>query len=198
MSRQVRIEGYAIVSADGMIADRNRKMPDGLKIDADPRFFNQGLDRAALIVHGRNSHEQQASSDRRRRLVVTHRVVALAEHPSIPLAQLWNPVGASFAEACRTIGVTEGMAAVTGGAEVFRLFLDIGFDAFHLSRTGKVRLPGGRPVFPEVPALTPEQVLASHGLQPRPVQVLDAQADATLVTWEPPPGASRVVSLAMV
>jgi len=185
MSRKVRVEGYAIVSADGMIADRNRNMTNGLKIDADARFFNQGLDRAALVVHGRNSHEQQASSDRRRRLVVTHRVAALAEHPSIPLAQLWNPVGASFAKACRAIGVTEGMAAVTGGAEVFRLFLDIGFNAFHLSRAGKVHLPGGRPVFPDVPSLTPEQVLASHGLRPGPIQVLDAQAEATLVTWEP-------------
>jgi len=186
MSRLVRVEGYAIVSADGMIADHDRKMIDGLKIDADARFFTQALDRAALVVHGRNSHEEQANSGRRRRLIVTHRVAALAEHPSIPLAQLWNPAGASFAEACRAIGIMEGMAAVTGGAEVFRLFLDIGFDAFHLSRAGKVRLPGGRPVFPEVPALTPEQVLANHGLRPGPIRVLDAEAEATLVTWEPP------------
>jgi hypothetical protein len=75
--------------------------------------------------------------------------------------------------------------AVTGGAEVFRLFLDIGFDAFHLSRAGKVLLPGGRPVFPEVPGLTPENVLASHGLQPGPIRMLDVAADATLVSWEP-------------
>jgi len=186
-ARLLRIEGYAIVSADGMLADRNGKMPDGLKIDADARFFNQAIDRAALLVHGRNSHEQQASSDRRRRLILTHRVTALAEHPSIPLAQLWNPAGMSFSEACRALGVSQGSVAVTGGAEVFRLFLDIGFDAFHLSRAGNVRLPGGRPVFPEVPALTPEQVLASHGLRPGPVEVLDATAQASLVTWAPPP-----------
>jgi dihydrofolate reductase len=188
MSQHVRTEGYAIVSADGMLGDINRKMPDGLKIEADARIFRQGLDRAALVVHGRNSHEQQADSDSRRRLIVTHRVAALAAHPSNPLAHLWNPAGGSFADACRAIGVAEGMAAVIGGAEVFRLFLEIGFDAFHLSRAGKVRLPGGRPVFPEVPALTPEQVLASHGLRPGPVQVLDAEAEAMLVTWEPPPG----------
>lgn len=187
MSQHVRIEGYAIVSADGMLADFNRKMPDGFKIEADARFFKQGLDRAALAVHGRNSHEQQADSDRRRRLIVTHRVAALAAHPAMPLAQLWNPAGTSFAAACRAVGVTDGMAAVIGGAEVFRLFLAIGFDAFHLSRAGKVRLPGGRPVFPEVPALTPEQVLARHGLRPGPVQVLDAEAEAILVTWEPAP-----------
>lgn len=188
MSQEVRVEGYAIVSADGMLADSNRKMPDGLKIDADVRLFKQGLDRAALVVHGRNSHEQQPNSDQRRRLILTRRVMSLAVHPSIPLAQLWNPAGASFADACRAIGIREGMAAVMGGAEAFSLFLKIGFDAFHLSRAGKVRLPGGRPVYPEVPALTPEQVLASHGLWPGPVQVLDAEAEATLVTWEPPRG----------
>jgi dihydrofolate reductase len=188
LTQPIRVEGYAIVSADGMLADRNGKMADALKIDADARFFSQALDRAALVVHGRNSHEQQPSSDRRRRLILTRGVTALAEHPSIPLAHLWNPAGISFAEACRAIGVADGMAAVTGGAEVFRLFLDIGFDAFHLSRAGKARLPGGRPVFPEVPAVTPEHVLSSHGLRPGPVRVLDAKAEATLVTWEPPPG----------
>jgi hypothetical protein len=72
---------------------------------------------------------------------------------------------------------------LTGGTGVFGLFLDIGFDAFHLSRAGKVLLPGGRPVFPQVPARTPEQVLTEHGLRPGPVRVLDAEAQATLVTW---------------
>jgi hypothetical protein len=183
MPGRVRIEGYAIVSADGMIADRDRQMPEGLKIDADVRFFNQGLDNAAVVVHGRHSHEQQAVSERRRRLIVTRGIPALAEHPSIPKAQLWNPAGASFSEACRVMGISVGTAAVTGGTEVFGLFLDIGFDAFHLSRAGKVLIPGGRPVFPEVPDLTPEQVLRRRGLLPGPVCVLDAEAEATLVTW---------------
>ena len=61
MRRRVRIEGYAIVSADGMIADRDRQMPQDLKIDADVRFFNQGLDSAAVVVHGRHSHEQSVT-----------------------------------------------------------------------------------------------------------------------------------------
>ena len=146
MSPRIRVEGYAVVSADGMLADRTGKMPDSLKIDADAQFFTAALERAALVVHGRNSHEQQQGSDRRRRLILSRRIADLATHPSLPLAKLWNPAGASFAVACRAIGVMEGMAAVTGGAEVFRLFLEIGFYAFHLSRVGKVRLPGGRPV----------------------------------------------------
>jgi hypothetical protein len=125
-------------------------------------------------------------SDRRRRIVVTHRIPAVIEHPSIPNAVLWNPVGAPFASACQAIGVFGGKAAVTGGTSVFGLFLEIGFNAFHLSRAGKVLIPGGRPVFPQVPGRTPEEVLTEHGLVPGPVQVLDATAEATLVTWHAP------------
>ena len=51
------IEAYAIISADGMIADAAGHMPDALKIEADQAFFQAGLDRAAVIVHGRNSNE---------------------------------------------------------------------------------------------------------------------------------------------
>jgi hypothetical protein len=185
-SKRIQIEGYAIVSADGMIADRDRQMPDGLKIDADVRFFNEALDRAAVVVHGRHSHEQQAISDRRPRLVVTHGIAGTSKHSTISNAWLWNPEGGSFADACRAMGVTEGLAAVTGGTEVFGLFLDIGFDAFHLSRAANIRIPGGRPVFPRVPTLTPEQVLSERGLSPDPVRVLDAEAGATLVTWRAP------------
>ena len=88
-----------------------------------------------------------------------------------------------FDEACRKIGVREGKIAVSGGGGVFGLFLKIGFDTFHLSRAGKLVLPGGRPVFPEVPGKTPEQVLTEHGLKAGPLHVFDAAADVTLVSW---------------
>ena len=52
-----RIEAYAIVSADGMLADANRRIPDSLKVEADQKFFHSALDRAAAVVHGRHSHE---------------------------------------------------------------------------------------------------------------------------------------------
>ena len=42
------------------------------------------------------------------------------------------------------------MLAVIGGPDVYGLFLDIGYDVFHLSRVPDIRLPGGRPVFPEI------------------------------------------------
>ncbi len=51
----LQIEGYVIVSADGMLADARNIMPDELKFEGDKRFFSAALDRADLIVHGRNS-----------------------------------------------------------------------------------------------------------------------------------------------
>jgi dihydrofolate reductase len=181
------IEGYAIISADGMLGDHNRRMPQTLHIPADQRLFTDALDRAALVVHGRHSHEEQgAASDRRRRVILTRSVAAIAEHPSLPNALLWNPAGAAFAEACRASGVSEGLIVVSGAAEVFALFLRLGYDAFHLSRVATVRLPGGRPVFPTVPEQSPEEVLSARGLIPGATRTLDAEAQATLVVWRPP------------
>jgi dihydrofolate reductase len=189
MAQLLRIVGYAIVSVEGMLADRFGQMPEALKIDADQRFFEAALNGVDAVVHGRHSRENQASSPQRRRLILTRKVSAVAEDPENPMARLWNPAGASFGEACRALGVNAGVVAIIGGTEVFGRFLAIGYDAFNLSHANKVRLPGGRPVFPQVPARTPEDVLASHGLAPGPRRVLDAQADATLVTWtrEAPP-----------
>ena len=62
----LRIEGYVIVSADGRLADAANVMPDELKFEGDKKFFTAALDRADLIVHGRNSHEQQPNSPKRR------------------------------------------------------------------------------------------------------------------------------------
>ena len=39
-----RIEGYAIVSEDGMLANSAGVMPDSLKFKADQAFFERGLD----------------------------------------------------------------------------------------------------------------------------------------------------------
>lgn len=183
MVQRFNIVGYAIVSIDGMLADGAGHMPDALKIDADQCQFSAGLDAADVLVHGRHSHENQPNSPRRRRLVLTRQTAGIARDPANPNARLWNPAGASLVQACQALGVEAGTVAVIGGTEVFGMFLAIGYDAFNLSRANKVRLPGGLPVFPEVPARTPEEVLSGHGLKAGPLQVLDAQANATLVAW---------------
>jgi hypothetical protein len=55
-SRPYLIDGYAIVSADCMIADERGTM-DALKFEIDQRFFLASLDAAAAVVHGRHSAE---------------------------------------------------------------------------------------------------------------------------------------------
>ncbi len=182
MSRPRRIEAYAIVSEDGMLANAAGIMPDSLKFEADRLFFEHGLDGVDVAVHGRHSHEQQARSHLRRRLILTRQVPALEPDPSSEKALLWNPAGASFEQALAVLGCPDGSVGVIGGTDVFALFLDR-YDVFHLSRAPGVRLPGGRPVFPEVPARTPEDVLASHGLHRGERQVLDRAIGLAVVSW---------------
>jgi dihydrofolate reductase len=178
------IEGFAIVSADGMLADSDRRIPPALVVEADQTFFHDSLERAAVVVHGRHSHEGGPRADTRHRLVVTRSVPALAPHPTLPKTLLWNPQGASLEQAWAQLGAPDGMLAVIGGGDVNQMFLERGFDAFYLSRVAGIRLPGGRPVFPGVgPNRTPEDILAQHGLKPGPQRVLDQAAGATLVTW---------------
>lgn len=184
MAGPYRIEGYAIVSADGMIADADGIMAPELMVDADQRLFARALDHATIVVNGRHSNENQPPSPQRQRLIVTRKVVATAPDPENPKALLWNPAGLPFAAACATLGAPGGTAAIIGGTDVFTLFLDVGYDAFHLSRASRVKLPGGRPLFRQVRhGRTPEDVLTQFGLAPGPMRVLDADAAVTLVTW---------------
>ena len=182
-TRPFRIEGYAVVSNEGMLADHSGVMPDALKIDADQRFFYCSLDHAGFLAHGRHSKEQDGRASERRRLILTRRVSGIAPHPANPKAILWNPAGASLESAWNALGAPEGALAVIGGTDVFGLFLELGYDMFYLSRAPKVSLPGGRPVFPQVPDRSPEEVLAHAGLEPGPTRVLDASAGATLCPW---------------
>jgi dihydrofolate reductase len=177
-----RIEGYAIVSEDGMLANAAGIMPDSLKFEADQAFFERGLDGVDVVVHGRHSHENQRRSDLRRRLILTRTVSAIAADPSNKKALFWNPAGASLEQAMAVLGVPDGSVGVIGGTEVFGLFLDR-YETFYLSRAPGVRLPGGRPVFPEVPAKTPEEVLTRHGLEPGRRQVLDMEKGVAVVGW---------------
>ncbi len=178
-----RVEGYAIVSADGKIADGNGVMPDTIRNDADQRFLQAELDRAAVVVHGRHSHEGGPRSALRKRIIVTRQIASIAPDPSYPNAVLWNPGGATFAEAIAAVGAGDGTIAIIGGTEVFGLFLPL-YDAFHLTRAAHARIPGGRPLFPDRGLQeTPEDVLAHQGLKAGPRRDIDAAAGVTLTTW---------------
>jgi hypothetical protein len=152
-----RIEGFAVVSADGMIADADGARP-------------------------RQGHSHAGGPDDRHRLLVTHRTEAVTADISREKTYLWNPAWAPFDAAWRTLAMPNGSLAVAGGTRVFGLFLAIGYDRFELFQTPQIRLPGGRPLFPEVPTLSVEDVLAEHGLHPGRSRHL--ANGVTHVTWE--------------
>ena len=178
----LRIDGYVIVSADGMLANAAHVMPDELRFEGDKQFFTAALDRADLIVHGRHSYEDQPNSPRRKRVIVTRSIAAVAPDPSNPKATLWNPAGATFEAACDHAGVHSGTAAIIGGPDVFGMFMDR-YDTFWLSLAPRVRLPGGEPCFPGVPERSPQAVLAAHGLKAGEAQILDPAGGVSVTPW---------------
>src|SRR3984893_6268461 len=178
----LRIEGYVIVSAAGMLAAASHTMPDQLKFEGDKRFFAAALDRADLIVHGRRSYENKPNSPLRKRIVLTRNLGAVAPDPSTPRATLWNPAAASFEAACDAAGVRSGTVAIIGGPDVFAMFMDR-YDTFWLSQAPRVRLPGGERCFPGVPARSPEAILAAHGLKAGDAEILDRANDVTVTPW---------------
>ena len=178
----LRIDGYVIVSADGMLADATHVMPDALRFEGDKWFFTSALDRADLIVHGRHSYEDQPNSPRRQRVILTRSIAAVAPDPSNPKATLWNPAGASFEAACEHAGVRSGTVAIIGGPDVFGMFMDR-YDTFWLSQAPLVRLPGGEPCFPGVPERSPQEILAAHGMQAGDARILDAADNVSVTPW---------------
>lgn len=183
MKSPFEVHGFAIVSADGMIADADHVMPESLKYEADHIFFDRALSEVDLILHGRHSHEGHAESDQRRRFWLTHSVTALAPDPVGGLQWYWNPAGLSLEDACREVGLERGTVAVLGGTSVYDMFLPR-YDIFHLSLAGQTRIPGGTPLFREIKTgLSPQDVLRSHGLTPDPATILDAANEVSMTRW---------------
>src|SRR6202163_96649 len=157
-------------------------MPNELKFEGDKRFFAAALERADLIVHGRRSYEGQPNSPQRKRIILTRTIGAVATDPSNPRATLWNPAAASFEAACDAAGVRSGTVAIIGGPDVFAMFMDR-YDTFWLSQAPRVRLPGGEPCFPGVPAHSPQDILAAHGLRAGKAEILDLANGVTVTPW---------------
>lgn len=178
-----RIEGYAIVSREGMIAESDGSFPKPLEVPADQRHYQGSVARAGGVVNGRYSSEGGPHEMDRKRLIVTRTVAAIAPDAKRPNALLWNPKGASFEEAWEKLG-GGATAAVVGGTDVFGLFLDeIGYDFFYLSRN-PTPVPGGRPVFPGVGnGVAPEDLLRKRGYSVREVRVLDPATQTILEEW---------------
>jgi dihydrofolate reductase len=168
-----RIEGYAIVSHEGMIARSDGSFPGELEIPADQEFYRRAIARASAIANGRHSAEGGRGQAARRRLLLTRRVQRVIVDPDNANAVLWNPATASFDEAWQRLGVDDGTLAVVGGTGVFALFLTLGYDAFFLTRAA-ASVPRGRPVFPGIGnGVTPEDIFERYGMVLRNTRLLD-------------------------
>ena len=178
-----RIEGYAVISKEGMIATSDGHFPEGIKIPADHEFYQSSVDRASAVINGRHSAEGGPKERERRRIILTRRVDILSSDPRNPNAILWNPATAPFDEAWARLGINGGVAAVVGGTDTFGLFLTIGYDAFYLTKT-EASVPRGRPVFPGVgTTTTAEEVMGKHGLALKGTRVLDASMNCRVEEW---------------
>jgi dihydrofolate reductase len=172
-SKRPRIEGYAIVSREGMIAKSDGSFPEELKIPADQQFYQESLEQASAVANGRHSAEGGPKEKARKRILLTRRVQRLIVHPDNPNVVQWNP------------GIEGGILAVVGGTDVFALFLSIGYDAFFLTRA-LVNVPRGRPVFPGVGnGVAAEEPLKKSGLVLKNTRMLDPVTETVVQEWGP-------------
>ena len=184
-SRRPRIEGYAIVSREGMIARSDGSFPEELKIPADQQFYQESLDRVSAVANGRHSAEGGPKEKARKRIILSRRVHRIVHDPGNPNAILWNPASAPFDEAWQKLNLEDGVLAVVGGTDVFGLFLTIGYDAFFLTRA-QASVPRGRPVFPGVGhGVAAEEPLRKHGLVLKETRMLDPVSETVVQEWGP-------------
>jgi dihydrofolate reductase len=177
----VEIHGYAIVSADDRIADAGGATPQALRNEADWAYFQAELDLAAVTVLGRLGHEANPNEKARLRLVLSSSAAGIERRPD---AWWWNPARVSWTEAVAAVLPAGGRVAVPGGRQVFDLFLDLGYDAFHLTRAHAVRVGEGIALFSACDAgESADSVLARHGLEPGEPQVIDPAGPVSLTVW---------------
>ena len=156
MSPKFHIEGHALVSVEGAIADTAGDMPNSLRNDADWAWFQSRLDLSQLTVLGRLGHEANPNARQRYRLVLSRKGEGLERVD--PLTHRLNPANLPVAEALAILLPEGGHIAVVGGTGIFDAFLEFGYDAFHLAVAGNARVPGGRPVFTGVNSATDAEV----------------------------------------
>ena len=180
-SRPIEINGYAIVSDDDRIAGPDGLMPASLRNEKDWDCFQRALAGSDLVVLGHRSHELAPNVRGDQQPVISRGAAGLEQRANV---WWWHAARTSWAEVARELLPRGGDVAVPGGEVVFDLFLEIGFDAFYLSRARGVRLPGGRALFSGCDAgLSAEAVLASAGLRVREIVVLDAAHGVDMSVW---------------
>ena len=183
--RPIEIHGYAIVSDDDMIAAADGLTPVSLRNEKDWEYYQRAQARSDLVVLARRSHEFEPNVRGDRRLVISQAAVEALEKRADAL--WWNPARVGWKDLAARILPFGGEVAVCGGQGAFDLFLDIGYDAFHMSRAYGVLLPGGRKVFSASErGVSAEVVLADAGLTLSETIPLDPEHDVEMKIWRRP------------
>ncbi len=179
--RPVEITGYAIVSDDDKIAAADGLLPPSLRNEKDWEYYQRALARSDIVVFGHRSHELEPNTRGDMRLVISRHSTGLERRAD---GWWWNPARAKWPEVTKEMLPLGGAVAVPGGQGVFDLFLDIGFDAFHLSHVHGVTLPGGRSIFSACDkGVSAEAVLTSAGLRPVEKIPLDPEHGVAMTVW---------------
>ena len=185
------IEGHAIVSPEGMIADAQGLFPEALGDAEDWVRFQAALDACVATVLARASHEATPNRAGRLRVVMSRAARGLARRED---AWWGNPAEVPPAAMLAEVAPHGGRIGVPGGRAAFDLFLrpapgQPGFDAFHLATNPACPLPGGRPVFSGLaPGRGPEALLAEAGLVPGEPEILTPARGVSLRIWRRPEG----------
>lgn len=180
MSR-IEIHGYAIVSDNDRIADATGRTPDVLRNDADWAYFQAELNRSDVTVLGRLGHEANPNPRNRTRMILSSSSRGIERRAD---GWWWNPQRLPWGEAVRMVLPYGGRVAVPGGRRVFDLFLQIGYDAFHLTRAEGAVVADGIPLFSECESgKRAEAILSGAGLRPGNRQVIDPAGPVSLVVW---------------
>ena len=180
--RPIEIHGYAIVSDDDMIAAADGLTPVSLRNEKDWEYYQRAQARSDLVVLARRSHEFEPNVRGDSRLVISQAAVEALEKRADAL--WWNPARVGWKDVAARILPFGGEVAVCGGQGAFDLFLDIGYDAFHMSRAYGVLLPGGRKVFSASErGVSAEVVLADAGLTLSETIPLDPEHGVEMKVW---------------
>ncbi len=183
--RPIEIHGYAIVSDDDMIAAADGLTPLSLRNEKDWEYYQRAQARSDLVVLARRSHEFEPNVRGDSRLVISQAAVEALEKRADAL--WWNPARVGWKDVAARILPFGGEIAVCGGQGAFDLFLDIGYDAFHMSRAYGVLLPGGRKVFSASErGASAEVVLAYAGLTLSETIPLDPEHGVEMKVWRRP------------
>jgi hypothetical protein len=177
----VQIHGYAIVSDDDRITDSTGATPAALRNEADWAYFQSELDRADLVVLGRLGHEANPNIKGRKRLVVSSSSPGLEKRGD---EWWWNPERCSWEDVVATVLPRGGRVAVPGGRRVFDLFLQIGYDFFHLSRAEGLEIGSGIGLFSCCDnGVSACAALFESGLEAGPRRILDRGPPVSLTLW---------------